>query len=130
VKKYTINITVLPSDLDELQHVNNIRYLEWVQEISKAHWKAITQNQFNTRFFWVVRRHDMTYLKSAVAGNVLTISTYVPELRGPMSRRIVEFYIAHPDNKIAKCETEWILMDNKTGKPCRIPSEIQELFEG
>ena len=29
---------VKTNDLDELNHVNNIRYVEWVQNIAKAHW--------------------------------------------------------------------------------------------
>ena len=33
------SIRVSAQDLDDLQHVNNVRYLEWIQDISKEHWQ-------------------------------------------------------------------------------------------
>lgn len=39
MKTYSEAFDVVPNDLDDLNHVNNIRYVEWIQEISKRHWK-------------------------------------------------------------------------------------------
>jgi acyl-CoA thioester hydrolase len=128
VKSFSKDIIVVSSDLDELNHVNNIRYLEWVQDISKEHWTALSDNQFTNRFFWVVRSHNITYFRPALINDLVTINTFVSELKGPISKRIVEIYSKQPDNKVARCETDWILMEYRTGKPCRIPSEIMDLF--
>lgn len=128
MKSFSKDVTVIGSDLDELNHVNNIRYLQWVQEISKAHWSYLSEDKFNASYYWVVRSHQITYYKPALLGNVLTINTYVPEGKGPISKRVVEFYLGQPENKIARCETDWILIDHRTGKPCRIPKEILDLF--
>lgn len=128
MKSYSKKVTVSASDLDALEHVNNIRFLEWVQEISKAHWSYLSRDKFEDRFFWVVRSHQITYFKPALLGDELTISTFVPEGKGPLSKRVVEFYVDGPENKIARCETDWILLEYRTGKPCRIPKEIQDLF--
>ena len=32
--------TVISQDLDDLMHVNNVRYVQWVQDLAKAHWEA------------------------------------------------------------------------------------------
>ena len=34
-------IIVYDQHLDDLRHVNNIKYVEWVQKIAKNHWKTI-----------------------------------------------------------------------------------------
>ncbi|MCJ7756968.1 MAG: thioesterase, partial [Gillisia sp.] len=31
---YEIGIKVTKEDLDELQHVNNVRYVQWIQDIA------------------------------------------------------------------------------------------------
>lgn len=128
MKSFSKEVIVVNSDLDELNHVNNIRYMAWVQEISKEHWSFLSKDRMNDKYFWVVRSHNITYYKPAIRGNILTIKTYVPESKGPISKRIVEFYLDLPENKIAHCETDWILMDSRSGKPCRIPKEILDLF--
>jgi acyl-CoA thioester hydrolase len=128
LKKYSIEYTVADSDLDQLNHVNNVRYLEWVQEISKSHWELISNNAFIYHYFWVVRSHFIEYFKGAVLGDVLSITTYVSELKGPISTRIVEFQLEESNTPIARCETQWVLIDFKTAKPCRIPDAIKDLF--
>ena len=34
-------IRVTAAHLDELQHVNNVQYLQWVQDIAGAHWQSL-----------------------------------------------------------------------------------------
>ena len=34
---------VLNSNIDELGHVNNIVYFEWIQDIANLHWKELKQ---------------------------------------------------------------------------------------
>ena len=46
MNKFTQEQEVLPDHLDDLKHVNNIQYLNWIQEISKKHWnKLITKKK-------------------------------------------------------------------------------------
>jgi len=42
--QYEKTLTVVTEDLDELAHVNNVRYLDWIQDISKEHWNALVSN--------------------------------------------------------------------------------------
>ena len=46
---HQMRIIAQSQDIDELQHVNNIVYLNWVQEVAKEHWKLrATPVVFNT----------------------------------------------------------------------------------
>ena len=34
-------ILVSKNDLDDLNHVNNVVYIQWIQAIAKKHWKSL-----------------------------------------------------------------------------------------
>ena len=40
-KPFTFPIKVLPDDIDFMGHVNNARYLNWVQDTVLAHWQKL-----------------------------------------------------------------------------------------
>ena len=129
MKKFKKWITVTEGDLDELKHVNNIRYLEWVQQVSKAHWEQLSQSRWDGRYLWVVRSHTITYHQPALLGQTVRLTTYVPGARGPISRRQVDMVLEDSGRKIAECLTEWVLLDASSGRPTRIPDEVREVFE-
>lgn len=128
MKRFIKEIMVGPADLDELQHVNNIRYLEWVQEISREHWSELSNSDWDSRYFWVVRSHNIVYQRAAVEGDRLSLTTFVPEVSGPISRRVVEICQADSGELVARCETQWCLMDSATKRPSRIPGPIIDCF--
>jgi len=128
MKIYSEVFDVIPNDLDDLNHVNNIRYVEWIQDISKKHWTQVAPEDIQQSMIWVVRNHNITYHKSAVLGNTINISTYIRSNNGPISTRIVEIKNNNTDELLVKAITEWCLLDSKTFRPKRVPKEIQALF--
>ena len=42
--KFTQEIIVLKKHLDDLNHVNNVQYLYWAQEIAKSHWAFLIKD--------------------------------------------------------------------------------------
>ena len=128
MKSYSEVFDVVPNDLDDLNHVNNIRYVEWIQDISKKHWTHVTSEDIQKSLIWVVRNHNITYHKSAVLGNTILMNTYIESNKGPISTRIVEIKNKATDELLVKAVTEWCLLDAKTFRPKRVPEEIQSLF--
>lgn len=120
---------VVEEDLDELDHVNNIRYLQWVQDISKEHWQRLTDSETQSDMVWVVRNHDISYLQAAVLGDTLELTTFVEGSKGPLSIRIVEIKNRATGQLVAKARTQWCLLDAETLKPKRIPEAISALFK-
>ncbi len=121
-------IRVTQKDLDNLNHVNNVRYLEWVQEISKAHWEKAVEKSISSQFLWVVRNHTITYHQSAVLSDELKISTWILEWKGPLSIRFVEIKNNKSQQLLVSATTEWCLLNPKTWKPVRVPEHIKKLF--
>lgn len=123
---YQTTITVKKDDLDELKHVNNVRYVQWVQDIAKAHWFDYASDEIRNENFWILLSHNIEYKGAALLGDVIQLKTYVESYRGATCIRIVEMYL----NKkcIVKSETKWCFLSSKTKRPIRISPEIVELF--
>lgn len=120
-------ISVTKDDLDELNHVNNVRYVQWTQDIAKEHWLQYATEEILKNFFWVLLNHHIEYKSPAVLNDVIKLKTYVIKAEGVTSTRIVEMF--NKNNKLlVKSETHWCLISSKTLRPTRINSEIANLF--
>src|SRR6187551_1810779 len=84
---------VAPSDaIDELGHVNNAVWVQWIQEVALAHWYSIADPRHQDDYIWVVVRHEIDYLRAAFEGEVLTGRTWVGEApKGARFDRHMEF---------------------------------------
>ena len=122
-------ITVTQEDLDQLNHVNNVRYVQWVQDIAKAHWMLRAPNQILDDYFWVLVRHTIDYKNQAVLGDILKLKTYVLNSEGVTSVRMVEIFNASTNKLLVKSETKWCFMDKKTYRQTRILAEVANLFD-
>lgn len=122
-------ITVSNDDLDELNHVNNIRYVEWIQEISRQHWQNSVSTEILNTYVWVVRNHNITYHKSALLGDELKIMTNVIHWQGPISFRHVEIKNNKTNTTLVTSKTEWCMLDAKNYRPKRVTQEIIDEFE-
>jgi acyl-CoA thioester hydrolase len=127
VEKYSLNVTVLDEDIDHLGHANNVVYLRWAQDVAEAHWKNIASESVQKEMIWVVIRHEIDYKKQALAGESLTLYTWVVHSEGVRSTRHVEICNTKGE-LLAAVNTTWCLVDPRTRKPKRIPEEIKKLF--
>ena len=121
-------ITVAKTDLDQLNHVNNVRYVQWVQDIAEAHWLKNASQQILDSYYWVLVKHTIDYKGQAFLGDDILIKTYVESSEGVSSIRKVEMHNQSSNKPIIISETKWCLIDKKTNRPSRISSEIAEMF--
>jgi len=128
MKIYDKNIIVTEDDLDDMNHVNNVRYLKWVQDIAKEHWLALAPESFIKNYAWVVLSHHIEYKNAALLNDPIKIQTFVTKSEGVTSIRVVEMHHLETCKLIAKAESNWCLLNAKTGRPTRIPKEITDMF--
>ncbi|PLK46014.1 thioesterase family protein [Emticicia sp. TH156] len=121
-------IKVIASDIDELNHVNNIVYLRYVQEAAGNHWHTTVPENLSAQIIWVVRRHEIDYLKPAFLGDELTVKTWVDNFTGVTSDRHCEIW--RGPELLARSRTIWVSLDAGTFRPKRIGEEIASLFFG
>jgi acyl-CoA thioester hydrolase len=120
--------TVISQDLDDLMHVNNVRYVQWVQDLAKAHWEAATTLIQQKDNIWVLLSHHIDYKSSAKMSDEIHLKTYVTRSEGVTSTRIVEMFHKDSGKLIVKSETTWCLLDGNSKKPKRISPEIAAVF--
>ena len=114
--------TVKPAHIDELNHVNNVVYLQWIQDIANLHWTQLKSGLDTTAYVWVVIRHEIDYIGQALLGDTIISKTWVGKTGGIRSIRHVEFY---KNNKlIVRAQTTFCLVNAKTFKPTRITDQI------
>lgn len=123
---FEIKIKVSEKDIDELKHVNNVVYLQWVQEIANLHWSKLKEGYDTDEYVWVVLRHELDYLGQAILDDEITIKTWVGDTAGIKSVRHVEFY--KTDKLLVKAKTDWCLLDAKTLRPKRITGDILNIL--
>ena len=128
MQEYIESFYVVQLDLDDLDHVNNIRYVEWIQEISRKHWFKATTEEIREAMIWVVKNHNITYTKPALLDDEIVIATHIAKTKGPISVRVVEIRNNTTGHLLVNATTEWCLLDAKTFRPKRVPDSVQNLF--
>lgn len=127
---YTKAITISKDAIDENGHVNNVVYVQWMQDIAVEHYASLggieAQGPDST---WVVRQHSIEYLLPAFAGEEIEIRTWVENIRKVRSLRKYEFARKSDEKILVKGETDWVFVDVKTGSPKAIPKEVEKVFE-
>jgi acyl-CoA thioester hydrolase len=117
------------SAIDENGHVNNVAYVQWMQDIAVEHYSSIggveAQGYDAT---WVVREHRIEYLLPAYAGQEIEVKTWVENIRRVRSLRKYEFVRKSDSKVLVKGETDWVFVDTKTGKPLPIPEKVSKVF--
>ncbi len=123
---YQATIKVKEEDLDEHNHVNNVRYVQWVQDIAKAHWFDYASTEIKEKNSWVLMSHLIEYKGAALLGDIIKQETHIKSYQGASCIRIVKMYLN--DKCIVNSETKWCLLSNINKRPTRILPEIAELF--
>lgn len=121
-------IIVSRGDLDDLNHVNNVRYIEWVNDVAEAHWRQNASEEMLRTYVWVLINHTIEYKSPAVLNDTIRLKTYVIKSEGVTSTRIVEMYNNEAKDLLAKSETKWCLLDSTNLRPTRISPEMSNLF--
>ncbi len=122
------SIPVLPTDIDELGHANNVVYLRWVQEVAEAHWNAKASAELRGKYSWVVLRNEIDYLSPVVLNDKLIGTTWVDLPDGARSTRHVEIFNQTSNKLSARAKTTWCLLSASTMKPKRIEKDITDVF--
>lgn len=126
---FTVPLLVRDDDFDRQGHVNNVAFVRYVQDAAVAHWTAVAPAEFQAAFTWVVRRHELEYLRPGLPGDQLVARTWVGEPSGATWERFTE--VARADGPVlVTARTVWVLLDSATGRPRRVDPRMVESLAG
>jgi acyl-CoA thioester hydrolase len=121
---FELTFTARPEHIDELGHVNNVVWIQWIQQVAVAHWEAVARPEHKDSYFWVVVRHEVDYLRAAHEGDAITARTWVADApQGARFDRFIEF-VGPGGKACVRSRTQWAIIDKALGRPIRVPPEV------
>ena len=123
-------LVVADDVIDVNDHINNVTYVQWMQEAAVAHSRAridpgTVRGLGST---WVARSHHIEYLSPGFAGDVIEVRTWLASIRRVRCQRRYEFFRVSDEKLLAKGETDWVFVNAETGRPSSIPEVIRSAF--
>lgn len=129
ISKLVVEVT--RDDLDELNHVNNVVYMRWMEKAARrgsadAGWP--TERYFQEGLgAWVVRKHWIEYLRDCKLGDTVEIYTWVQDFHLSVSLRR---YAMKVNGKLCcVAATEWVYIDLKTRRTSELPEAVLNCFQ-
>lgn len=125
---FSLNFTAEPQHIDELGHVNNAVWVQWVQTMATTHWNAVADPAHVAAYVWMVTRHEIDYRGNIGVGAVATGRTWIEDgPRGARFDRHVEF--TDKDGKaLVRAVSTWVMIDKASGRLMRVPPEVAAPF--
>ena len=126
--RFEMIVPVLPGDIDAQDHVNNIVYLRWVQDVATAHWQAVASRDAQESIGWVVLRHEIDYKTPASLSDEVLLCTWVGKATRLTFERFTEIRRNRDSQVLSHARTLWCPIDVQSGRPVRVPSEVRAQF--
>ena len=127
---FTIQLRVRHYEMDALGHVNNAVYQSYLEQAIIEHSEHLGLTLDNYRQLgsvFVMRRLAIDYLRPAIAGDYLDITTWIQEVRG--SRAVRRYEIRKRDNLlVVTAEALWVWVESASMRPRAIPQKVVDIF--
>ena len=121
-------IRILPDDIDFMGHVNNARYLSWVQDAVLSHWRRIAPAEEAAAKLWVALKHEITYRKPAFLDDQVFADVVLEKVEGV--RAFYATVIRRGEEVLAEVRSSWCCLDARTLRPARIAKDVIARFLG
>lgn len=129
--EFKMPLIVRPAHIDGMGHVSNLVYLQWVLDVATAHSASVGYDEeryIREGVAFVVKRHEIDYLRAAMEGDALTLETWVTEWTRVSCLRHTR--ILRGDEELARAVTTWVFIERKSGRPQRFSNAVKEAFLG
>jgi acyl-CoA thioester hydrolase len=123
---HSFPIDVAPSDIDFMGHVNNARYLAWVQDAVVSHWRKLAPADAVAQHLWVALKHEITYRKPAFLEDEVIATVILEKVQG--ARAFYETVIRRGEEVLAEVKSSWCCLDAETMRPSRLAKGVVDRF--
>ena len=128
---FKLDLTVEAHHLDDLGHVNNVIFLQWMQDAAWAHSHYLGLNLERYQALdtaMVARQHQLTYLSACYLGDELCVNTWLTKNDGFNLYRQYEVIRVQDNQKVFDAWTHWVCVKMSTGRPVRMPVEFKKAY--
>lgn len=131
-KEYEYNLIVRDNEIDINKHVNNVVYIQWMQDAAVAHSTHLgfDTNRYKTlNTAWLAKSHQISYIRPALLNDEVIVYTYIS--KRDKSEFTREYKIVKKSNNkvLASASTVWIYFDTLKNRVKKdVPEEILNAF--
>jgi len=114
--------------LDVYQHVNNARYLEFLEE-ARWEWLEVAEAfhwLLEQKLAFVVVNININYRRPAVLGDVLVIDSEITQLNGKSGIIAQRVLLAGQETVVADAVLTFVCIDLRTQKAVALEGELRE----
>lgn len=126
--RYKKIIVVQREHLDAVNHVNNVVYVEWMQEIAREHWNKYASAVLQDEVMWMIKRHEIDYYHQAFLNDELEMETWTGDYTNVTWKRHYSIKRLSDGKKIIESVSVWIPLNSKTLRPRRVDDELINMF--
>lgn len=126
---FDLKIEVKPEHIDVLGHVNNVVYVQWMQDVASAHIETLgvgLDQYLEMKHAMVAVEHHVQYRKAAMLDDDIILRTWLYEINALYSFRQYAFFNAKDRSLLFTGNTKWACIEIASGRPKRMsPTFIQ-----
>ncbi|WP_288491307.1 thioesterase family protein [uncultured Acinetobacter sp.] len=129
---FDLALTVSAEHIDQLGHVNNVVYVQWMQDVASKHVNALglglkQYQQLNHAM--VAVEHHVQYRKAAFEGDELILRTWLDALDSLYLSRQYVFYRPKDQTILFVAKTKWACIEMSSGRPKRMSPTFTQAYQ-
>ena len=129
---FDLKITVQAEHIDTFNHVNNVVYVSWMQDVATAHIEALglgLKEYIELKHAMVAVEHHVQYRKAALEGEEIILRTWLNDINALYSFRQYVFYRPKDKAIIFTGNTQWACIEIATGRPKRMSPTFTQAYQ-
>jgi acyl-CoA thioester hydrolase len=128
---HILPVDVADAHIDLMRHVNNVHYLQWLENVAWDHSIAVGMapaDYARLGHGMVVRRHELDYVAPALPGDRVLLATWIVGLDRLSLRRRYQFARASDGATLFRGTTHFVCVDIASGRVRRMPPEFTQVY--
>ena len=129
---FDLTMTVKPEHIDILGHVNNVVYVQWMQDVASAHIEELglgIKQYIELKHAMVAVEHQMQYRKAALEGEEIVLRTWLNDINSLYLFRQYAFYRPSDQTLLFVANTKWACIEIETGRPKRMSPTFTHAYQ-
>ncbi|WP_151981046.1 acyl-CoA thioesterase [Acinetobacter guerrae] len=129
---FDLRRTVASEHIDQLGHVNNVIYVQWMQDVATAHVDALglgLKEYLELNHAMVAIEHHVQYRKAAFEGEEIILRTWLDAIDSLYLSRQYVFYRPKDQSVLFVAKTKWACVEISTGRPKRMSPTFTKTYQ-
>jgi len=126
-----MTVDVTEAHIDLMQHVNNVHYLQWLENVAWDHSVVLgmrPQDYTRLGHGMVVRRHELDYVAPALLGDRVLLGTWITGLDRLSLHRRYQFVRESDGATLFRGATHFVCVEIASGKVRRMLPEFTAAY--